>query len=93
MSYRDKTHKSSPFHTEHVILSDATEVLTSRYDSAEDELLFQNAVVTDATGHSPALHMNSEPLPFVMLNKEVAIFKFLMTQHLYTSFLTRIFPQ
>ncbi|KDR77058.1 hypothetical protein GALMADRAFT_225194 [Galerina marginata CBS 339.88] len=67
-----------PFHIEHVVPSDATEVLTSRYDDPDQDpmisrdlnsglgdLPFQNVVITDATGLSPAHELRAAALRHV----------------------------
>jgi len=65
-----------PFRIEHIIPSDATEVLTSRYDDPDqnptsslevnhDELPFQNVVVTDVSAHSPTHELRAAALHHV----------------------------
>ena len=68
-----------PVHVEHVERSDATDSLTSQYDSAEclgpamsnSTALpdFEQVVITDVDGHAPG--MNFVQLQFVMLKRKV----------------------
>ncbi|KAF8202891.1 hypothetical protein BJ912DRAFT_800731, partial [Pholiota molesta] len=63
-----------PFHIEHILPSDASDILTSRYDNSTSEsdnsksgseLPFQNVVITDVEGHAPANELRAAALRHV----------------------------
>jgi hypothetical protein len=66
-----------PFHIEHVVQSDATESLTSRYEpevemaqnwhAASNEIPFQNVVITDVDAHAPSHELRAAALRHVKM--------------------------